>query len=326
MIWDDVEDKESVKTYEQRQKTLEWAFGDALPALPKLDSNASIVALGTLLGAETLLTVLEKDPAWTTVKIGVIDEDGDPLWPAWMGEEAIELEKQSYAAKGLLHIFYLEYFNTVRAPEKSSFKPEFIIVEPCALRDVLYKAIAVDPAISKNKRADSAVIVVVGIKANGMLQILDGWGKQGASPREIVDEYFRLKVLWKTQRQGVESIQYQAALIHLLQEEMFRKGKELGPEAYFEVTPLTHTARKEERIEGILQPRFAAGYVRFQKPMPALQTQLLDWPNGKRDWPDALAMAVSLLDDFSPVAASTPLDKDEMPPLDELYGGDWRAH
>jgi len=73
MLWDDLEDKESVKTDEQREKTKEWAFGDALPALPKLDPTAAIVAMGTLLASNALLTVMEADPDWTTIKFGALE-------------------------------------------------------------------------------------------------------------------------------------------------------------------------------------------------------------------------------------------------------------
>jgi hypothetical protein len=55
IIVDDVEDKESVSTREQRDKTKAWAYGDLIPALPKLDPSATIVALGTLLHKEALL-------------------------------------------------------------------------------------------------------------------------------------------------------------------------------------------------------------------------------------------------------------------------------
>lgn len=323
---DDVEDKESVDTDTQRMKTKTWFFGDLLPALPELNPDATIVVLATLLHAEALPTILMKDPEWTCINIGVIDRDGDALWPAWMDLGKIERKKQSYALKGLLHIFYLEYFNTIRNPENSKFKPEYIIVEPVAIDLVPYRSIAVDPAISKKKKADQAVIMVVGMRENGIIQFLDGWGKFGATPREIVNEYFRLKVKWKTMRQGVEAIAYQAALIHLLQEEMFRMGKTYGPEAYFEITPLGHSNKKEERIEGVLQPRFASGYCRLQRRFPEFETQLLDWPNGKKDWADAGAMAVSLLDDFAPIAAGLEhsVDKDEMPPLEDEIGGNWR--
>lgn len=332
MLWDDLEDKEAVKTEDQREKTKEWAFGDALPALPKLDPTASIVAMGTLLASNALLTVMESDPEWTTVKFGALDKEGAPIWEAWMSLERIEAEKESYAAKGLLHIFYLEYFNTVRDPEKAKFKPSFIIIEPVSIdrpefTHVPYRAMCIDPAISKRKRACPSVISVVGMRPNGIIQILDEWGKVGATPREQIDMYFELHFKWLPQKHGVETVAYQAALAHFLREEMFRQGKLHGPEAYFEIDEVAgHDSKKEERIEGILQPRYASGYVRQQRPFPKKTAQLLDWPLGGFDYPDAEAMAISLLDDYAALAGGDTMNNDHMPPLEDVYSGDWRTH
>ena len=127
-----------------------------------------------------------------------------------------------------------------------------------------------------------------------------------------------LQIRFDKDKFGVESIAYQAALVHLLREEMFRKGY------YFEVTPITHgRQRKEERVEGILQPRYASGYITHQRQFGILETSLLDWPNGKKDPPDAEAMAISLLDDYAPMAAPSDSDlgDDEYEPLEE-----WRAY
>ncbi len=329
IVFDDIEDKDSVRTGAQRTKAAEWFFGDVVPALSQLNPKAAIVGVGTMLGSEALLAKLEKDPEWTTVKFAVEDADGDPIWPQWMDKEKIEAKRQSYATKNLLHIFYLEYFNTIRAQVGSAFS--VFAVAPAPLDEYVFRAMAIDPAISAARRADSAVVVVVGMKENGIIGVLDAWGKRGASPREQIDQYFRLHFLYMPQRHGVETIAWQAALQHLLMEEMFRKAAECKrngrnpADAYFDITPITHSSKKEERIEGILQPRYAAGYIVHQKVFPELETQLRDWPHGKRDWPDALAMAVSLLDDVAPMAGAGEATK-ELEPLDEIMGGNWRSY
>jgi hypothetical protein len=52
--------------------------------------------------------------------------------------------------------------------------------------------------------------------------------------------------------------------------------------------------------------------------------QLLDWPNGKKDYPDALAMAISLLDPYAAQAADPEKDlaDDDYEPLDKVLN--WR--
>lgn len=332
LIIDDVEDKESVKTDEQRLKAREWFFGDVLPALPELNDDATAVMMGTLLHSDALLTYAEIDPEWTTIKFGAIDLDGDPLWAENLTLEKIERKKISYAAKGLLHIFYLEYFNQIRNPEKALFKPEYIHIAPVSIQKLKWKAMCVDPAISPKRRADYVGFGVVAMNDDGIIQVAEAFGKKGMSPREQVDMYFNLHRkfgLTSGDKHGVESVAYQAALIHLIKEEMFRQAKKYGPSSYFEITPVTHGTKKDERIEGVLQPRYAAGYIHHQRKFPLYETMLLDWPNGKKDIPDVIAMAITLLDDVAGVAAGdsgSESDEDQYEDLSEIFGGDWRSY
>ena len=56
IILDDVEDKESVKTEEQRSKALDWMKSDVEQALPQIgDQRGRIIVMGTLLHPEALL-------------------------------------------------------------------------------------------------------------------------------------------------------------------------------------------------------------------------------------------------------------------------------
>jgi hypothetical protein len=324
IIMDDVEDKESVSTDEQRKKVRAWAYGDLIPALPALDPSATIIALGTMLHPDSLLSTLSNDPQWTVVKFGALDKRGHPLWAANMDERKLELKQQSYAMAGELPTFYLEYYNTARGDKTAAFRQEFFIfAQPEPADGELQVAVYCDPAISERASADEAVIMAVGMSKKGIIFALDGWSKRGAAPREIVDKFFEFSKSWKAVRHGIESQQYQAALIHLTREEMFRKKH------YFEIEAVTHSAgsKKMERIKGILQPRFASGYVRLAKIFPELQVQLLDFPNAKHDdWPDCLAGAIALLDPYAAQAAGDKdLSEDEYPPLDEVVGGDFRS-
>ena len=315
ILVDDVEDKESVKTDEQRAKTLEWAYGDLLPAMPELDPDATLAAAGTLLHREALLMRWSLDPQFTTIRFGATDKQGDFLWPAMMDADKLEKKKQSFAMNGLLHVFYMEYFNDIRAPEKQKFKPEFLIIKPTPLNEIYHRSLAADPAISNKPGRDHAAQGVAGMNDKGTIFVIDMWGKLGATPREQIDNYFEFHAKYAPRYCGIESVAFQAALIHLMREEMFRKKQ------YFEIVPLTHSQKKEERVEGILQPRYANGYIIHTRHFVNLETQLLDWPNGKKDYPDVLAMCVALLD---PLAASAGMDgkdlgEDEYPPLEEEF-------
>ncbi len=340
-VFDDVEDKESVATPEQRVKTVEWMFGDVIPGLQKVgEVQSSAIVLATLLHAEAMVTQIESDPDWTTIKFGAYDRDGEPLWPDWMTSDEIEAERQSYARKALLHIFYMEYFNTIRAPEDAAFKPHYIIVEPIDWQKrIIATAIAMDPALSPKRRASHAVIAVVGARSDGVTQVLDMWGKRGNNPRSLIDKFFEMHLKWYkpgiAMRRGIESVAFQASLIHLVQEEMFKRAKDHGSKVYFECEPITHSRAdgiKVERIQGILQPRYSSGWMRHQRVFPELVTALLDWPNGVMDFPDAEAMAMTMLDDYVGIGGSDsdsePDDYGSIEDLPDLEDevGEWRTH
>lgn len=320
IVLDDVEDKESVKTDEQRAKTLEWFFADVIPALPEMNPDATITALGTLLHRDALLARLRADPEWTTVVFGAQLEDGSMLWPRNMDEAKLLARKASYARAGKLATFYMEYLNRYRAEETMRFKPEYIQYGMPPNYTNMQTAIAWDPAISEKETACEASIVVAGMTEQGKIVILDVWGEVGASPRAQIDQFFKMARRWKCREHGIESIGFQAALIHLVREEMFRK------KYYFEPVPITHGERKDLRINGVLQPRYAARYVWHRLTFPELEAQLFDFPAGKVDRIDAAAMAVTLLDPFAAHAADPKKDlgDDEYESLEAILP-DWRA-
>jgi hypothetical protein len=308
IIVDDVEDKESVATDEQRLKVREWAYGDLMPALPELEPDATLIALGTLLHQDALIQTWSRDPQFCVVSFGAHDRDGQLLWPQNLDEKKLEAKRRSFALAGQLHTYYMEYFNEVRAAEGQAFRQEFFKVN--AAEDDFMNAIFCDPAISQRRTADRAAVWVVGMNMKtGRIRVQDGWAKRGALPREIVDVYFALHERWDCRRAGVESNAFQAALVHIMREEMFRKKR------YFEIEAVTHHKKNEERIRGILQPRYASGYVEHRQRFPELEVELLDFPRGAHDDnATAVAGAVALLDPYAPMAAG-----DDADPSDDQY-------
>jgi hypothetical protein len=78
--------------------------------------------------------------------------------------------------------------------------------------------------------------------------------------------------------------------------------------------PITHARRKVERIEGVLAPRYASGYITHQRRFHNLESEALDWPNGKKDHLDAVAMGVTLLDPVATFAG--PDETIDLPPTE----------
>src|SRR5262245_59400848 len=109
IVFDDVEDKESIKTAEQRDKARTWMKADVEPALPQIAKTGRIVGLGTVLSRESLLMTLARDPEWITIRFGAIDPDGDMLWDEYMTKDQFDAKKKSFHRIGKLADFNLEF-------------------------------------------------------------------------------------------------------------------------------------------------------------------------------------------------------------------------
>lgn len=319
IVLDDVEDKESVATETQREKVLSWFVSDVSEALPR-GRQGQIYVIGTILHPEALLPTLAKDPNYTTVQLGAIDPEGEALWDdkAGLTLKQIEEKRQSFAAKGKLYEFGLEILSTVRNEDKLKFRKEYMRYKTYQPSDFLARSIHIDPAISQKAGADYTAIAVVGLMENGHKHVCDFFCQQGMPMSEQAHKYFEMKMKWDCTHHSCEAVAYQAALSQVIRELMFIKAKTYGIKAYFEIVDTWPAGRKDERIEGIVQPIMAAGYLSFQQIWPELETMFYDWPNGKKDGPDAIAGAIANLEPYAALSFGDPtaLERQVGEPID----------
>ncbi len=340
IIFDDVENLESVKTEEQRSKTLDWLKSDVENALPQIGiDRGRMIGMGTILSPDALLPTLAKSPEWITVTFGAVDPDGEMLWEHYMTREQYDLRRKSYARVRKLHLFNMEFCSTTKAEDEGAiFQQRFFKYAPMTIPEFISKcpgrALIMDPAIGEKKTADFAAFAVIGMTENGQIHIAEVFMDKGMSPRAKIDKFFELHFTYDCNKHGIETVAYQKALVHLAQEEMFRRGKTMGPKAYFNIEAVTHgNISKAERIEGILSPRYAAGYITHDHIFAEYEMQLIDYSPGgtaKKDGPDAVAMGIQLLDPYAAFAFDAEnldpdkLAKDQFKPLEEELGGDFR--
>jgi hypothetical protein len=298
---DDMEDEESVKNEEQRKKAKKFLYSSVIYARARKNPNTTITMLGTLLHKEAVLTVVAKDPRFNFLRFAAIDRDGDALWAGNMTLEQIEADRQASIIAGELDSFNLELMSKMSDLDTAPFKA--IIHEKINDSEVVGVGMAVDPAISEEKKADFFSISAACMTDKGKIGVIRSFMKKGVLPRQQIDKIFEVFQELKFRfphlqiKVGIESVAYQKALIHLVQEEMFRK------KCYFEIEAITHgKTSKDDRIRGILQPRYANKYIVHEEVFPELEGQLLDYPNGKKDGPDSLSMAVELLDPYAAAA------------------------
>lgn len=304
IMMDDVETRESVENDALRLKAKQWLYNDVLPALDDKSEGSCIGMIGTLLHRDALLVTFERNPRVTTVIFAARIPSGEMLWPDKMSHEDFAAKREEYVIAGLLSSFAMEYMNAIRPDEGNKFPSTCIQYGYPAEGEELYTAIAIDPAISERKKSAMTAIAVVSISSRGKFYIHEAFGRGGMSPTDQVDKYFEFAKRYAStlRYHGVEAVAYQQALVHLLKEDMFRRG------VYFDITEIRHGEKKLTRVEGVLVKRYNAKLVYHTRHFSDLENQLLDWPNSLLDLPDAVAMAISLLDPFAAQAADPEMD------------------
>ncbi|MFH1071172.1 MAG: phage terminase large subunit [Candidatus Glassbacteria bacterium] len=155
----------------------------------------------------------------------------------------------------------------------------------------LVTAAAVDPSLGgKNRHDDPSAIVCVGRDPNGALYVLDA-DISRRSPDRIIEDTLELYLRRRPALLGVESVQFQEFFREVLEREAASRG------VYPPVRPIRQYRDKTLRIQR-LQPLVKSGRLRFQKKHRELFDQLRFFPRaGHDDGPDALEMAVSLIEE-----------------------------
>jgi hypothetical protein len=286
LLVDDIEGRDDVRTPEARLKVRRWFMGDLLPAM---DPGYRARMCATPLDPEALAEMLAKDPAWVTRRIPIKyrDERGEwaPSWPKRFPLADVDLIEESYLRQGLKREFNNEYMVQAEAPEEKPFKLEMFRIEP-QVRTWQNVFGMIDPA--RTVGADSATTGwVTWSWIGGRLVVWDAGAGQ-LLPDAIIDLAFTMNedaggLTWL----GVEEDGLNQFLLQPLRQAQVKRGIRLPLQA------LKAPKGKLDFIRG-LQPFFNAREVWFAKNLPDLQSQLLAFPTGKIDVPNALAYALKL--------------------------------
>lgn len=305
IVLDDVEDDGTVESVTERLKTERWFYASVEKAGQVMEGAIGedfaqeplqIINLGTLLGSDCLMMTLARDPKFNTIRFGAklrYDEPDDTrmLWPYKMGYELYTKERDRHRKIGKLAEFTRELDSAIRIADDTLFPSKFIY-EPVLREALVSVSIFCDPAISDQPDRDHTAIMVAGRREkDGALWMLDEWGGVGKTPSEMIDAYFMLHRKWQCTLAGFEAQAYQKVLLFLLREEMARRRYWFVPQPIVRGSKVT----KDDRIVGLLSPRYLLGFLRHLRPFNGLESNLADWPNGKKDYADAGASALALL-------------------------------
>lgn len=295
---DDIEDEKSVSTEAGREKIQKWFLTEAIPAMADPDVRRVRISANAL-HPECLAVKLKSPDSGFVVHTTpwvYLDENGDEqsAWPERYPLDFIHQEKAKLYALGRGQEYESEFMCEPTSSATRPFKLEMFRIEP-QVRTWQAVYSMTDPARTvSSKAADTGHVVWSWIGPK--LVIWDAAGQQ-LMPDKIVDLQFQIHEDYHPVWQGIEEDGLNQFLLQPLRQEQVKRGVTLP------LKPLKAPHGKLDFIRG-LQPFFMAREVQFAKPLPDLQTQLLGFPTGKIDVPNALAYALRmrpgapLYDDF----------------------------
>lgn len=226
IILDDIQDLQSAKTREAREKTKRWFTGEIVPAG---DLDTRIVMIGNLVHEDCLLmNVKEQIEAGKRNGIfkqyPIIDSDGQPAWPEkFVSKELLDQEKakvmneQSWEREYMLRIVpeedqvihkeWIRYYDELHETNHDCYSATFA---------------SVDLAISQKASADYTAIVAARIfedeKKYYVYITPDIINKRLTFPEqmELIEEYVSYNLAGTYDKLFIEAVGYQEALIQQL--------------------------------------------------------------------------------------------------------------
>lgn len=284
---DDVETIDSVSDKDRREKTRRWFFADLLPAC---DPSAFVRVAATPLDNDALAVRLLEAPGWKhkVLPIEYIDAEGQraATWPDRFPLAAIDELKDTFIKQGMYADFEREYMCITTSSRSKTFKPDDIKIDP-RIRTWQAAYAMFDPARTTNAKSATTGYAAwswIGQK----LVVWDAWGRQ-LLPNEIVNEVFNCALdpiippVWI----GVEEDGLNEFLLQPIRTEQVKRGISI---------PFRALRAPKGKLDFIsaLQPYFKSRQVEFAKELPDLRDQLLGFPTGRIDVPNALAYALKL--------------------------------
>jgi predicted phage terminase large subunit-like protein len=240
-----------------------------------------------------------KDPAnkqkFKVYERAVREKDGKPnpegqiTFPARFNEQVLEELEGTMG----MYMFSCLYLNTPMRSDKAMFRDEwfqYYEVPPANLDIYTTVDLATDPETAQKKgKIDFNVVMTCGLDTEtGQAYVLH-YDAVRANPSELLDLLFQHVEVYHPLNVGIESVAYQATLMHWIKQKQADTGK------YFQVEGITGGGRsKAAKIMG-LQPFAAAKRIWIKRWMSVLRTQLIGFPlTAHDDVADALSMQLNL--------------------------------
>lgn len=291
---DDLEDEESVRTEEARSKLHGWFYRACIPALQK---KRRIRFLGNQLDGDAVIVRVAQDAGWKHLRFPIMrqDEKGEtrphlpagywtPLWEAKYDLDWIAKRRAEYERQGLLHAFNCEYMCEAADEAARTFGRDMVVD---TARTRVWEAVyaAYDPARTVGTKSAATGKVVASWVRNRLI-VWEGDAKFWL-PDEIVADILDVDERWGPVAIGVEATGLEEFILQPLRHRALIRGQPLP------IRRLVPPRGKDDFIRS-LQPYFKAKEIEFVNVTPEARGQLLSFPTGRKDFPNALAYMLML--------------------------------
>ena len=220
-------------------------------------------------------------PKFSVVYEGAYGDDGSLFFPEKLSEQIL----QDYRKTMGLYKFTNQYLNQCIPDADQDFKKHWIKTAEW-YPNVKHTFIFIDPAISLEDTADYTATVVVDVDPdkNWFIRLAD---RRRETATETIQRLFSLYNEFKPMRVGIESVAYQAALMHFAGEEMRRRNVFL-PLVEIKRSTIKPDGNKKDsnsknmRIRSLV-PRFEFGKILLAPGLDDLILELTAFPRGRHD-------------------------------------------
>ncbi len=299
IIVDDLEDSESVRSEEQRKKLKEWFFSDLVNSVDRAKNDWKIVVIGTILHEDSLLMNLLDDPDWHSVRLQLCDDNYNSRWPSFMSTDEVKALAESYAEKGLLHLFFMEYMNSIHPADAPFQQRYFKYYDP---RDIDFDSrqfetvVIVDPAKTTNISSAFSAIVCASVDLQKNAIYFRDCINERLHPEQIYEAAINMAMGTKASVLAVEVTGLNEFITYPFKNSISRSGRNIE---FVELKARggTGSINKADRIKALV-PFYRQGLIYHNKTICGpLEMQLLSYPRAKYwDVMDCFAYVVELLE------------------------------
>ena len=292
VIIDDLEDKNEIRSEDNRKKLKDWFHADLMKTEDRYSEGCVFIYIDTIKHEDSLLVDLMDSPEWASIQLSICDSNYKSYEQNYMTDLEIMAEVEEHRRLGTLDAFYMERMNIPISSEDAVFKQEYfryfedrgdtIVIynrkgekeEEIKTYNLLHITIC-DPAKTvKLQSADTAIVTLAVDRVSKKIFVRYIFSGK-VYPDQLYDEMFRQVQQYSSFILGYEVTGLNEFIIQPIENQC--RIRNIHPL----LMELPAKGKKEDRV-ATLAPNYRLGYMYHNKNNCAkLEGQLLGFPRSK---------------------------------------------